>query len=154
MPRLSRRGIPTPSKPGRSFLPSAIAKAPGIKLPAALILTKAFNPEQGYNYAIPINAAKKFLNYDNLVSIADFNRQISPANELTYLKQGLLLEGRPAAALDYFKQALALDPHYLKAWVNSAKAYQLMFMENEEFTAWQEVQEIDPENVPSYSQSD
>ena len=113
-------------------------------------ISKAYSPDTGHNFGIPINVAKNFLNYNHALTIEDFNKQISPANELTYTGQGILLEGRYGEALNYFKKALALDPNYLKAWVGSAKAYRLMLMEEEELAAWQEIHRRDPANIQAY----
>ncbi|MCB9771097.1 MAG: trypsin-like peptidase domain-containing protein [Candidatus Omnitrophica bacterium] len=113
-------------------------------------ISKAYSPDTGHNFGIPINVAKRFLNYNDALTIEDFNKQISPANELTYTGQGILLEGRYGEALDYFKKALALDSNYLKAWVGSAKAYRLMLMEEEELAAWQEIHQRDSANVQAY----
>lgn len=110
-------------------------------------ISKAFSPQNGHNFGIPVNAAKKYFTYDQPLTVADFNRQISPANALTYNAEGLLLEGKYGEALKNFKEALSLDPQYLKALVGIAKAYSAMSMKNESLSAWQNVYNRDPSNL-------
>jgi Flp pilus assembly protein TadD len=113
-------------------------------------ISKAFSEETGHNFAIPINLAKPFLKYGTPVTVAVFNEQFSPADELAYSGQGLLLEGKAGEALNHFKEAINLEPRNLKAWIGSAKAYKFMLMEKEESKAWQEVAKLDPVNVQAH----
>ncbi len=113
-------------------------------------ISKAFDPATGQNFGIPINAAKPYLGYNTLVTVDEFNKLISPAHELTYSGQGSFMAGQFGAASLLFKQALALDPNFLKAKIALAKTYRSMFMENEEFNTWLEVNKQDPENILSY----
>ncbi len=110
-------------------------------------ISKAFIPQSGHNFGIPINAAQEYFTYNQPLTVADFNRQISPANALTYNAEGLLLEGKYGEGLKNFKEALALDANYLKALVGIAKAYSAMRMNNEALSAWQDVYKRAPSNV-------
>ncbi len=110
-------------------------------------ISKAFSPQSGHNFGIPVNAAKKYFTYNQPLTVADFNRQISPANALTYHAEGLLLEGKYGEALKNFKEALALDQNYLKALVGIAKSYSAMRMNTEALSAWQDVLKREPSNI-------
>ncbi len=112
-------------------------------------ISKAFSPQSGDNFGIPINEAKKFLVYNEPLTVNDFNRQISPANALAFAAEGTFLAGNYRQALEDFKKSLELDPTYLKALLGIAKSYSAMNMENEALNAWQEVNKRDPNNVVS-----
>ncbi len=106
--------------------------------------------DDGYNLSIPVNAARKFFNYNALITISDLNQQVSGAYELTFAGNGVFLEGKFEPALENFQKALSLDPNYLKARIGAAKTYTAMNRENEAFAAWQEVNKRDPENAQAH----
>ncbi len=110
-------------------------------------ISKAFSPDSGNNFGIPINEAKNFLAYNEPLTVGDFNRKISPANALTYAAQGAFLAGKFKQALEDFQKALDLDPKYLKALIGTAKSYSALDMKKEALGAWQEVNKRDPNNL-------
>jgi len=113
-------------------------------------ISKAFSKENGQNFGIPINIAKPFLVYNNPMTVASFNAQFSPADELTYNGQGLLLGGKYGEAINNFKQAISLAPRQLRARIGAAKTYRLMAMESEALSAWEEVTKLDPNNIQAH----
>jgi Flp pilus assembly protein TadD len=110
-------------------------------------ISKAFSPENGHNFGIPINIAKEFLAFHNPITVTDFDKHISPANALTYFGQGALLEKDYVKALENFKQALSLDPNYLKAWIGLAKVYSTTNRSPDALSSWQEVIKRDPSHL-------
>lgn len=110
-------------------------------------ISKAFGPETGNNFSIPVNQAKKFLVYNSPQTLEDFNRQISPAHVLTYAAEGALLERKFQDALATFRQALAIDPKHIKALIGTAKTYSALNQKNDALKAWQEVHKVDPDNL-------
>lgn len=110
-------------------------------------ITTSFNSQDGYNLGIPINALKNRMNSNALIRVADFNQQMSPAFELTFIGKGKMLAGDYRQALDLFAQATALDPDHLNAWVASAETYQILQMADDAFNAWQKVQHLAPDNI-------
>jgi len=101
----------------------------------------------GYNLSLPINTARKYFNFNELISLSDLNKKMKGAYALTFLGNGAYLEGKFGPALEQFQQALAENPDHLKAWVGAARSYTAMSMNNDAFTAWQEVVKRDADNV-------
>lgn len=110
-------------------------------------ISKAFSPENGNNFGIPIHIAKKFLVFHNPITVTDFDKHISPANALTYSGQGAFLEGKYDKALENFTKALSLDPHYLKARIGLAKVYSATNRIPAALSTWQEVLKQDPTHI-------
>lgn len=94
---------------------------------------------EGYNLSLPINTAKQYFNFNQVMTLADLKKKIQGPFSLTFAANGDYLEGRYGPALIKFKQALAQDPNYFKAWLGAARAYTAMSMNDEAFEAWTQV---------------
>lgn len=101
---------------------------------------------QNLNFAVPINQVKGFIHSYPKMSINEFTAKVSKSYSFYNLGKAAYYTGDFNSAIDYFKQAIAIDSSCFDAQIALGEIYLAAGLVDEQIAQFQKVIGMDPNN--------